>query len=350
MPLFWKVYAFSVILLIIVVGMAEFVLEPVGEALLAGVYGGYQPWHEAVVWAGCILVVSLAYGYILSKVLETKLDKLVRAAGELAAGNLEARLPATDNDRDAFDVLSRRFNEMAAAVERQLYHERRLLADISHELRSPLARMAVATELLRRRRDQGERAALLLRMEKEVAHMNGLVEHLLFQARERLSPEGSMEPVDLPRLLDELADDCNFQARERDVLVKTRCDHGLSVRGNAALLRRALGNLLSNAVFYSPAGSRVDVDARRLDNGVALTVRDFGPGVPEDQLEDIFRAFYRVDASRTRSSGGAGLGLALAREAVIVHGGSIRAANARPGLAITVILPGWTGSEDTANS
>lgn len=339
MSLFWKVYLLAAGLLMVVVILAEATLEPLGEALLEGIYGGFKPWHEAVVWVAVILISSLACGYVLSTALTRRLDKMVRASRALARGNLKARLPARGNDKDAFDVLARSFNEMAGAIEDQLRHERRLLADISHELRSPLTRMGIAVELLERRRGEEERAAVLHRLEREVERMNELVAALLVQARERLNGRGEAGIVDLERLLAELAEDFSFQGEAERKTVRARLGVGLVVHGQAGLLQRLFGNILSNAVFYTPPGSEVHLEAA-LENGtVRVVVRDFGPGVPEDQLEDIFRAFYRVDGSRSRQSGGAGLGLAMAREAALWHGGSVSARNASPGLELTVILP-----------
>ena len=148
MPLFCKVYIFIVTLLVFVVGLAEGILEPLTENALEGIYGGYQPWHETVIWAVSILVPSLACGYIISKILSDKLGKMAKASKALARGNLEVRLPESGNAKDAFDVLANSFNEMADTIKMQQYNDRRLLVDISHELRSPLTRMAVATDLL----------------------------------------------------------------------------------------------------------------------------------------------------------------------------------------------------------
>ncbi len=339
MPLFWKAYLFVVVLLIAVVGLAEFTIEPAAEALLEGISGGFQPWHEAVIWVVVILSSSLACGYILSTSLTRKLDRMVRAYKALTRGNLRARLPVLGNERDAFDVLSRNFNEMAVSIEAQLRHERKLLADISHELRSPLTRMTIAVELLERRRGEDEHAAVLSRLEREVERMNELVSALLDQARESLTAQGGARTVDLSRLLSELAADFAFQGEAQQKTIGADIEKGLAVHGEAALLQRLFGNLLSNAVFYAPEGGEVWLAAAREGGEVRVVIRDFGPGVPDDQLEDIFRAFYRVDGSRSRQSGGAGLGLAIAREAAVRHGGSIMARNAGPGLEMTVVLP-----------
>lgn len=339
MSLFWKSCLLTAGLLMVVVALAEGTVEPAAEALLESLYGGFQPWQEVVVWMMVILTASLACGYILSKILTRKLNSLVQASKALAQGNLAVRLPVKNNDKDAFDVLGRSFNDMAQAIEDQLRHERRLLADISHELRSPLTRMGIAVELLERRRAEEERAAIVQRLGIEVERMGELVSTLLAQGRERFEGNGEAGPVDLSRLLSELAADFAFQGGAQGKNVRHRIAAGLVVQGQTGLLRRLFGNILSNAVFYTPHNGEVLLEAGGEGGDLRISVRDFGPGVPEAQLEDIFRAFYRVDGSRSRQSGGVGLGLAIAREAAFRHGGRITARNALPGLEIIITLP-----------
>lgn len=338
-PLFWKIFWSIVGFFMLVVGLAEFILEPVADEVLTGLYGGFQPWHEAVIWLFSILVPATTCGYVLSKILSAKLLGMSKAAETLARGNLEIHLPTTGNDTDPFDTLARSFNDMALSVKKQRQYGRRLLADISHELRSPLTRMSVTVGLLSRRHDETEQQTLLHRLERELERMNELVSTLLMRGSEDGKSSGMMEEVDIGALLAALADDFSFQgkAQNKEVLVD-ESEH-LQVYGNQILLQRMFGNLLANAVFYTPENSKVRVDARKNGEDIVVAIRDFGPGVPEDQLEEIFRAFYRVDSSRARASGGVGLGLALAREAAIHHGGNIVADNVVPGLRVTVTLP-----------
>lgn len=339
MSLFWKVYVFIVVILILVVGLAEFILEPVFERTLTELYGGFEPWHEVVIWAVSILIPSLACGYILSKILSGKLGKMAKASKALARGNLEMRLPESGNLKDAFEILARSFNEMADAIKMQQHNDRRLLADISHELRSPLTRMTVATDLLSLKHKDEESVQIMSRMEREIVQMNECISLLMGQARDKLVYSGLKNTVDMAEVLKELADDFSFQGEAQHIRIKTNIGDNLAVYGNALLLERMVGNILSNALFYSPSGKVIELDANRDGDNIFVIVRDFGPGVPEEQLEDIFRAFYRVDSSRARTSGGVGLGLALAREAAINFGGNIVAGNAHPGLRVTVTLP-----------
>lgn len=336
---FWKSYIFIVSLLIFVVALVEIILEPLAEAMLTGLYGDFLPRHEAVLWAVSILIPPLVCGNILAKILSGKLEKMGRAAKALARGNLEARLPVKGNDQDAFDVLARSFNEMAQALKTQQYYERRLLADISHELRSPLTRMTVALELLARKHTDQE--GLALRMEQELSRMNEMLSLLLEQARDSLTAS-RQEIIELGKIITELAGDYAFQGESEKKKIKTRIAGSLRVYGNVLQLERMLSAILSNAVFYAPADSLILVQARLEGENIRVSVRDYGPGAPEEELEDIFRAFYRVDASRARAGGGVGLGLAIARETAVRHGGSIAARNAKPGLELTVTLPAYS--------
>ena len=337
LPFFWKMFAGIFLILAFVVGLVEVVLEPIVENMMGVEDDGFNDWHELVLWMVSILIPAAVGGYLLSKALSAKLATMTRASKLLALGDLGARLPVRGDDHDDFDILARSFNEMADAIETQLRNERRLLADISHELRSPLTRMSLAVELLKRRPGAG--GDVLHRLEAEVEQMSDLVALLLAQARERERRTGEVETVDMGPLLEGLTADFVFEGKRHGKrLVLTR-DEGIVVSGNPMLLRRMLGNLLSNALFYTPEEGAVEVTAFCMDDEVKISVRDFGPGVPKGQLESIFRAFYRVDDSRDRASGGVGLGLALAREAAVEHGGFITAENAGPGLRVTVSLP-----------
>lgn len=339
-PLVWKLNIFITALLIFVVGLMEGILEPLAGTLLAGLNDGFQPWHEIILWGVSIVIPSILCSYILSKLLSAKLGKMARVSKALARGNLNARFPVFGNDKDAFDILAQNFNAMAESIEKQMNDERRLLADISHELRTPLTNMTIAAELLPRREGREERAGITERLNKEIARMNELVALLLTQAKDKfLLSADADRAVNLNEILQDLADDFSFQGKKDKKHVEATLRDVAKIYGKPLLLRRMFSNLLSNALFYTPAGGKVEMRAGISNGQIIVTIRDYGPGVPEEQLEDIFRAFYRVDDSRARTSGGAGLGLALAREAAIAHNGWVEAENAGPGLLVTVTLP-----------
>ena len=338
-PLIWRLNIFIATVLIFAVGLAELFLEPWAKKLFADAYNESQTWFEVLLWAICIVIPLIICSYTLSKILLTKLERMAGVSKALADGNLNSRFQVTGNNRDAFDLLAQNFNDMAEAIEKQMNNERRLLTDISHELRSPLARMTIAAELLPRKKSQEERSYITQRMNKELAHMSELVSLLLAQARDSFLSAGTSRMVNLNEILQELADDFAFQGETQNKSIEITMQDHLSMQGNPLLLRRMFSNLFSNAIFYTPPNGKIEIRAGVSNGNMLVTIRDYGPGVPKEQLQDIFRVFYRVEASRARTCGGSGLGLALARETAIAHNGSVKAENARPGLLVTVMLP-----------
>jgi two-component system sensor histidine kinase CpxA len=223
---------------------------------------------------------------------------------------------------------------MADRIESRLEAHRRLCADFSHELRSPLARMLLAVRSARR----GAPGALD-RIETEVSRVDDLLNELLDVVRAEVDPTNMrLETIDLGSFLTEIADRYDIEARDRT------CDLALLLfePGNLAcdpeLLRRAVENVLRNALQHSPPGSPVELFAGGDTENVFIRVRDYGKGIPESALQDVFRAFYRVELDSDKSSCGTGLGLAIAQRAIAVHRGTISAQNANPGLLVQVRL------------
>jgi len=225
---------------------------------------------------------------------------------------------------------------MAERIDLLLKSQRRLLQDISHELRSPLARLGVAVELAR---GGGDATVALNRVEKEADRLNTLVGELIQVTRAEGDPAGLVtEPVQLDELVRTILDDVHIEADKRGVVLRPAIARA-EMEGNPELLRRAIENIIRNAIRYSPEGAQVDVSLTREHNVFRVIVRDFGDGVPEESLASIFDPFYRVEKDRGRTSGGVGLGLAIARRAVELHRGSMRAANVHPGLEVRIDLP-----------
>jgi two-component system sensor histidine kinase CpxA len=249
-------------------------------------------------------------------------------------GELNSRAEA--NRRDELGQLARTFNLMADRIQTLLTAERRLLLDISHELRSPLARLSVAVELARSGKDPAD----LDRIQKEADRLNTLIGELLQVTRAEGDPsQRIMEPVLLNDVVGEIVEDTSIEARAKDCELAFHAGESLMLDGDAELLRRAIENVVRNGIRYAPHGSRIEVELSRRGPYAVVHVRDFGPGVPQESIERIFDPFYRVDSDRNRTSGGTGLGLAIARRAVQLHGGSIRAENAHPGLRVNIELP-----------
>jgi signal transduction histidine kinase len=194
----------------------------------------------------------------------------------------------------------------------------------------------VAIELARSGED---REAALNRIQKESDRLSSLVGQLLEVTRAEGDPNALRRlPVPLDELLAELVDDTSIEARARGCAVTLAAAEPIQVQGDPELLRRAVENVIRNAIRYAPPGTAVEVAARR--NGTAVVaVRDYGPGVPEESLSRIFDPFYRVEGDRNRLSGGVGLGLSIARRAVELHQGKLTARNMHPGLMVTIELP-----------
>ena len=262
-----------------------------------------------------------------------RLRRIEAAVDHFGSGQLGARVAAEYGD--PIGRLARSFNRMADRTESLVGAHRRLCADVSHELRSPLARMLLAVQCARR-----GSAGALDRIETEVSRVGALLDELLDVMRAEADPTTMcVETISLEAILTEIADRCDIEARDRD------CELALclSEPGNLAcdpeLLKRALENVLRNALQHSFPGSDIEFSARGDADRVTIRVRDYGPGVPESALRDIFRAFHRVELENARRSRGAGLGLAIAQRAIALHRGTISAENANPGLLVEIRLP-----------
>lgn len=298
--------------------------------------------YGLVLRLGAALAVVLAVSWLLARSLAAPIRELRRATRRLASGDLGARVAAfLGNRRDETAELGRDFDRMAARIEELLEAQQRLLRDISHELRSPLARLGVALELARQKAGS-EAAPALERIGREAERLNELIGQLLTLTRLEAAGElPAREEVDLAELVGEVARDADFEARARGCAVELSAPEPVRVVGTAELLRRAVENVVRNAVRFTAEGTAVALHLRRgSDGGARIEVCDRGPGVPEAALAEVFRPFYRVADARDRGSGGAGLGLAIAERAVRLHGGAIRAENrSEGGLRVTIELP-----------
>ncbi|GAB4249634.1 sensor histidine kinase [Deferrisoma sp.] len=286
-----------------------------------------------------MFVVAGLVCFGLARYLAAPVRAIREATRELAAGNLGVRVgPRLGRRRDEIADLGRDFDRMAERLEALLAAHRTLLRDVSHELRSPLARLRVALELAR---DDAGPAALpsLDRAEREIGRLDHLIGEVLTLSRlQTAGPELRRERLDLAGLAEAVAADARFEAPDRAVRVSA--EGPAVVEGDPELLRRALENVVRNAVRHTPAGGEVRVEVGADGAEARVAVLDAGPGVPEADLERIFEPFRRVERARERGSGGAGLGLAIARAAVEAHGGRISAAN-RPegGLRVEMGFP-----------
>lgn len=284
--------------------------------------------------------------YFLSWYLTKPIVRLRAATRQLSAGDLTARAGAPGSGRrDEISGLMRDFDAMAERMESLVKAQSRLLNDISHELRSPLARLHVALGLARKR-SGSESTDMLERIELEANRLNELIGRILALARlEDGEQRVPRTPVPLDELVLNVAADAEFEAQAQHCHVRSTVPYGdWEVRGNASLLHSAIENVVRNAIRYTREGTTVEIRLQRTKhpNGAEalLAVTDFGPGVPPESLEKLFQPFYRLDDARDRQTGGVGLGLAITERAVRFHGGRVAASN-RPegGLLVEIHLP-----------
>ncbi len=297
------------------------------------------PGRPLAVLAIAIIVSALA-SWWLAEHLSAPIRRIQAGARALASENLEVRVSAgLDGRKDELAVLARDFDAMADQLRATRAARTQLLRDISHELRSPLARMRVAVGLARQA--QPETTKQLDRMEREIERLDVLISQVLKLARlQGAEPRFGRESVDIDELVEEVVRDANFEGAAKACAVRLEAASGVALSANRELLRSAIENVLRNAVRYSPDGAAIDVSVGAADGGALIRVRDRGPGVPPTDLTRIFEPFYRVAEARDRDSGGEGIGLAITAEVLKAHGGFARASNrTEGGLEVLLGLP-----------
>lgn len=306
-----------------------------------GPFGIFGSWETPLIAAIVALLVSAVVCYLLARFLSAPIQQLRNATRSIAAGNLGVQVASSiGRRRDELALLAIDFDAMAARLRTLIEQQQQLLRDVSHELRSPLARLQMALGLARR--PQADLGKEFDRIEQEGQRLDELIGEILSLCR--LDDPGRVvqrEDVALDELLEALCENARFEADPQHVRVDLQLDPGLAVSGDRELLYRAIENVLRNAVRFSPEGGLVTVHAARVDGDIGISVRDQGPGVPEVLLERIFEPFYRVAAARDRDSGGYGIGLAITARVVRLHGGSVRATNAdgTGGLMVAMRFP-----------
>ena len=287
--------------------------------------------------------ISALLSFMIARYLAAPLIRLGAASRRLAAGDMSTRIgPPLAERKDEFGALAADFDEMATRLQDLQRANHRLLRDVSHELRSPLARLRVALEIARNR-DSGPVAGELDRIELESERLEMLVDEVLALLREtsETSPL-RREKFDLVELLADLQDVVKYEVAEDAPGIQLNTGEPLLINADRELLWRAFENLVRNALIHTHDGAGVEITARLAKNKsrIEVYIRDTGPGIPTQHLDKIFQPFYRVQEARDRNSGGHGLGLAIAEAAIKRHGGTIKAQNRETGgLEIQVSLP-----------
>ncbi|MBF0501559.1 MAG: HAMP domain-containing protein [Candidatus Riflebacteria bacterium] len=296
---------------------------------------------------GAFLLITGILCFFLARSLAQPVLALRRMSRCFAAGNLSARVSRDVLERrDELGDLSRDFNFMAERLEVTLNRQQQLLRDISHELRSPLARMQVALEIAEKRAD-AHSLELIPRISLEVSRLEHLIQEVLtlFRLDDRESPCERV-PVVLEKLIDTVISDARFEAGNASERIQWSSppEKQTQILAPQDLIGRAIENVLRNAMKYSPADTSIEVTLtiqhEPLPKTASIRVSDRGPGVPPEKLNHLFEPFFRCQEDRSRSSGGAGLGLAIARRAVETIGGKVTAANRDGGgLQVEFVLP-----------
>ncbi|HRX84133.1 MAG TPA: ATP-binding protein [Phycisphaerae bacterium] len=294
-------------------------------------------WRRALPF----LVLAIALGgvsYWLARHVAAPVQRLRAVSQQLGHGDLTARVgPAVSRRKDAIGGLGRDFDLMADRLHALVESHQRLLRDVSHELRSPLARLRVALGLAEAQAGPAA-AEALQEIEGEAGRLNDLIGRLLTVSRlDAQSAAMERVPLDLAELVRRIAEDGDYEAQSQGCRTRVvRCD-ACTLGADADLLHSAIENVVRNAIRYTARGTEVEISLARVEGCAVVAVRDHGPGVPAEALADIFRPFYRLGDARDSASGGAGLGLAIAQRAVAVHDGTIWAL-AAPGGGLIVEL------------
>lgn len=303
------------------------------------------PTSAIAIRVGAITLLVLLVCLALAKYLSSPVEKFRAATARLAAGDLSARVgPELGRRRDELADAGRDFDRMAERIQELVESDRRLIADVSHELRSPLARLNVAIQLERKNGDQADDGGdrpMLDRIERETARLDELIGQLLTLARLRNSShEPPRDAVDVGQVAADVVTDAEFEAHASGRRIALHRGEDCTVTGDPGLLRSALENIVRNALHYTPPSTEVEIDVDQCPGGVRVLVRDHGDGVPDASLDRLFEPFYREDDSRTRATGGAGLGLSIVARVMAVHGGVAQARNAAGGgLEVDLTLP-----------
>ncbi len=291
----------------------------------------YRPW---LLGSLAVILVSLICWVPLIRGLTRSISDITSATGQIAEGHFEIAL--STRRKDELGHLSRAINRMAERLSSYVHGQKRFLSDVAHELCSPVARMQMALGILEQRAEDGQKT-YVRDVQEEAEHMSGLINELLSFSKSQIGSSTK----DLTRV--NVADTVQ-SVLEREslpsVVIETQLDKGLEVMAQPDFLFRSLANLVRNAVRYAGHAGPIQVSASNLGQDVSIRVSDQGPGVPEAEIEEIFKPFYRPEFARQRETGGSGLGLAIVKSCIEACGGIVRCRNRSPqGLEVEIRLP-----------
>jgi len=297
----------------------------------SGLFFEFRPWLTVVL---AVMLVSVACWLPFIRGMTRSIALMTRAAGQIAEGQFNVHV--ADQRRDEIGQLGDAINRMASRLSGFVSGQKRFLADVAHELCTPIATIQFGLGNLERRLTEEQRNRVA-DIQEEVQHMSALVGELLaFSRADRQLVEAKLETVNVAATVARVLD----REASPDVRIEVSVNENLAVSADPEYLFRALSNLVRNAIRYAGHAGPIFVSAEAAEGAVSITVADSGLGVPEQVLEDIFAPFYRVDSSRNPQTGGVGLGLAIVKTCVESCGGSVKCRNRRPsGLEVEIRLP-----------
>tara|TARA_R110001583_G_C5607001_1_gene404985 strand:- start:156 stop:1493 length:1338 start_codon:yes stop_codon:yes gene_type:complete len=292
--------------------------------------------------AAMVLVVTLLC-FVLAWSLTRPIRRLQHAVKQLGGGDFDmSALKVDGRRRDEIGALTNEVVDMAASLQRLLHSHQQLLRDVSHELRSPLTRLQIALGIARKKDTENRLGAEHARIERAVTQVDSLIGQMLDLARLQEQDQHQLQLSDgvVQEYLEQwLADaDLEMAARRVSAVVNWPAEP-MSAMWDWLLIERAFDNLLRNAIRFAPEGSALTISLQHQQDELVINIRDRGPGVPDDQLTRIFDAFTQVDSARDHAAGGYGIGLALVKRIAELHGGRVIAANAMPGLSVSLVIP-----------
>lgn len=295
-----------------------------------GLFFNPVPW---LFLAGFVLVASIILWIPMVRSITRPIGRITRAAEKIARGDFNVHVD--DGRADEIGRLGAAINHMSTQLENLIRGQKRFLGDIAHELTSPIARMELGLSILEQRL-KGEDRGRLEDIAEEVRHMSGLINELLSFTRAEISPE-KLKPEKV--LLEPMVREIMDREGAAGVVIRSYMDEGISVWAVESLFRRALSNIVRNAVLYAGDQGPIEITAEKAGDTVLVTVSDRGPGVPEASISRLFEPFYRPQAVRDRKSGGVGLGLAIVKTCVQACKGTVSAKNLKPrGFSVTMTL------------
>ena len=293
-------------------------------------------------FVGLFILLSGGLCYLFVHSLLKPVVQLQNASKRMAKGDLAVRVVSVSNRLDEIGQLGRDFNYMSEQVEHLLIGQKRLLADISHELRSPLARLQLSIGIAQQQNESDVSEDILLaldRIEKEALQIEEMIKQVLMLSKlDNQQPIQNLQSVTLEQIMTPIIADAQFEAEQAGKRLNYKGEENITFDANPQLLSSAVENVLRNAIYYSV--NQVEVRTAIVDQSLSWIISDDGTGIPEEQLSRIFEAFYRESTARDRDSGGVGLGLAIAYQAINKHQGNITAANLPTGgLSVTITIP-----------